>query len=390
MVRFRDRTKFVFILFVCMFVSFCFSASFCIASYNLSNKKTEIVIEETKVELTQVKYPQNNIPNGVATQSTIKNSLNSSVSVTARTKTGISHGSGTIIGNDASHYSYIVTCNHVIENAYPNMIVVTFNDQTEVFATFVGGDPKTDVAVLKVEGINHTISETILNNDQIFAGENIYVIGNALGIYGFSVTTGCISQQQERQVTVEDYGTFDVLQTDSAVNNGVSGGGMFDTNGTLVGMISCGYDSSVAQNINFVLPIYKVMDVVKDLLENKDAETGYGYVPGRYSIDLTIATWGDSPSYALVTEVPKNSSFYGTDESTSLMEFDLLKSIQIGDGVIQTISSAPALVDIFNEAKQAGKIDVGTQIKFVACKNSGINNEERNVTITIKQFVFSL
>ena len=100
MVRFKDSTKFVFILFVCMFVSTCFSLSICLFSYNLSNKQQEIVIEQTKVELKQVQYPENNIPNGVASQSTIQNSLNSSVSVVARKSSSISYGSGTIIGSD--------------------------------------------------------------------------------------------------------------------------------------------------------------------------------------------------------------------------------------------------------------------------------------------------
>lgn len=389
MVRFRDSTKFVFVLFVCMFMTVCCCGAFCVSLYNKENQNTEIVIEQNNIQINQVEYAPNHIPNGYATQATIQNSLNSSVSIKAEGTTGYSNGSGTIIGADSTH-SYIVTCHHVIEGVKPDKIAITFNDGTTQYATFVGSDVKTDVAVLKIVGTNHTISETILNNNQIFAGENVYIIGNSLGLYGFSVTTGCISQKQERQVTVADFGTFDVLQTDSAVNNGVSGGGMFDTNGTLVGMISCGYDNAVAQNVNFVLPIYKVMETVKSLLENTDSTTGYGYVPGRYNIDLMIATWGDEPSYALVTSVPTNSSFYGTDKATSLFEFDLLKTVQIGDEMIQTIQSAPALVDIFAAAKQNDQISVGTQVKFIACENSGINNLEREVVITIKQFVYAL
>ncbi len=389
MVRFRDSTKLVFLLFICMFMTTCFSACFYFYTKNIANNQTAIVVEQHKVEMKQVEY-YNEIPTGAPTKSTIENSLNSSVSINATTKNGLSMGSGTIIGSDNTQYSYIVTCHHVVADAYTNGIEITFNNGTKTQATFVGGDPKTDVAVLKISGTNHTISESILNNDQIFAGEDVYIIGNTLGLYGFSVMKGCLSQQQERQVNVPDYGVMDVLQTDSAVNQGVSGGGMFDANGTLVGMISCGYDNTVAQNVNFVLPIYKVMDVVKALLENKDAETGYGYVPGRYNIDLTIATWGDSPSYALVTDVPKNSSFYGTNKENSLMQYDLLKSIQFDDGIVQTVPSAQGLVDIFSEAKLTNKLNVGTQIKIVACENRGINNVERLVTVTVKQYVYSL
>lgn len=389
MVRFRDSTKFVFILFICMFISTCFSASFCLYSYNAANQKTEIVIEQNKVELKQVDY-SNNIPSGSPTKTTIQNSLNSSVSLNVLTENGLAMGSGTIIGSDNVNYSYIVTCHHIIDGAYPDAIAVTFNDGTKTLATFVGADPKTDVAVLRVDGANHTVSETILNNNQIFAGEDVYVIGNTLGLYGFSVAKGCISQQQERQINVPDYGLMDVLQTDASANEGTSGGGMFDANGTLVGMISCGYDNSVAQNVNFVLPIYKVMNVVKDLMDNKDPETGFGFVPGRYNIELFVNTWGSSPSYVIVTEIPKQSSFYGTNKATSLMQYDLLKSVQFGDDMIQTIQSAQGLVDLFSEAKQANKISVGSQIKFVACENCGINDIERTVTITIKQFVFCL
>lgn len=390
--KFRESTKFFVIVFVCMAISICFSAGF--SYYVLKNSpKTEIINnynQTNKIELKQVEYKNSEIPNGVATKTTIQNSLNSSVSVIATTSTGRSMGSGTVIASDNINYSYIVTCYHIIENSTTKNVKVIFNDKTEKTGVLVGADPKTDVAVLKVEGITYTISETILDNNQIFAGENIYIIGNSLGIYDFTVTTGCLSQQQERQVTIENYGTFDVLQTDSAVNSGVSGGGMFDTSGTLVGMISCGYDPSIAQNINFVLPIYKVMTIVANLIENIDTETGMGYVDGRYNIELYIATWGDTPSYPIVTEVPKNSSFYGTNKETSLMAYDLLKAIQIDDGTIITLSSAQALVDLINEAKDNNLIHVGTKLKFTACENRGINNLERSVTITIKQFVFNI
>ena len=390
MVRFSDSTKFVFMLFVCMLVSVCLSFSFCLFMQNKANKTPEIIVMQDSVEIKQVEYKAGEIPNGVASKTTIENSLNSSVSISALSQNSISSGSGTIIGSDNSGNYYVVTCHHVVEGAFSDGIQLTFNDGSKKYATFVGSDPQTDVAVLKFEGTNQVVSEVISNNDQVFAGENIYVIGNSLGLYGFSVTTGCLSQQQERQITIEDFGTFDVLQTDSAVNHGVSGGGLFDTHGTLVGMISCGYDNTVAQNINFVLPIYKVMEVVQDLLENKDSATGYGYVPGRYNIDLYIATWGNSPSYAIVTDVPTNSSFYGTDKATSLQKYDLIKTIQIGDGIFQTVSSSSALIQIISDAKDHGDIDVNKTITLKVCENSGINDIERTVTITIKQYVYAL
>ena len=390
MVRFSDSTKFVFMLFVCMLVSVCLSFSFCLFMQNKAKQTPEIIVMQDSVEIKQVEYKAGEIPNGVASKTTIENSLNSSVSISALSQNSMSSGSGTIIGSDNSGNYYVVTCHHVVEGAFSDGIQLTFNDGSKKYATFVGSDPQTDVAVLKFEGTNQVVSEVISNNNQIFAGENIYVIGNSLGLYGFSVTTGCLSQQQERQITIEDFGTFDVLQTDSAVNHGVSGGGLFDTHGTLVGMISCGYDNTVAQNINFVLPIYKVMEVVQDLLENKDSATGYGYVPGRYNIDLYIATWGNSPSYAIVTDVPTNSSFYGTDKATSLQKYDLIKTIQIGDGIFQTVSSSSALIQIISDAKDHGDIDVNKTITLKVCENSGINDIERTVTITIKQYVYAL
>ncbi len=391
MVKFRDSTKFVFMLFVCMLLTVSISFAVCFTAQNKtkSNKTDVLQPIQNTIEINQIEYTNQNIPNGFASQETIAKSLNSSVSVSVTTSDGNSFGSGTIVGADSTN-SYVVTCHHVIEDAKLNSIMLTFSDGTKKQASFVGSDPKTDVAVLKVEDTTHPVCNTILNNDQIFAGENVYVIGNALGVYDFSVSTGCISQKAERQVTIPNFGTFDVLQTDAPINHGVSGGGMFDSHGTLVGMISCGYDGDAIQNVNFVLPIYKVMEIVSALLTNTDSVSGFGFVPDRISIDLMIATWGESPSYAIVTDVPKTSSFYGTNKDTSLFKFDLLKSVQIGDDIIQIITSAPALAGIIQEAKDNDKLHVGTQIKFVACENSGINNIERNVVITLKQYVYVL
>lgn len=134
-------------------------------------------------------------------------------------------GSGFVISADG----YIVTNNHVIEQA--DEILVEFFNGTELPAVLVGTDPRTDIAVLKVEPVQPLPFVAFGNSDLARVGDWVLAIGNPLG-QGFSVSAGIVSARNR-----ELSGSFDdFIQTDAAINRGNSGGPLFNMNGEVIGV----------------------------------------------------------------------------------------------------------------------------------------------------------
>ncbi|MBQ2756282.1 MAG: trypsin-like peptidase domain-containing protein [Oscillospiraceae bacterium] len=186
--------------------------------------------------------------------------------------TTVGSGSGVIISDDG----YIVTNNHVIENS--DKITVILRDGTEYDATLVGTDDVVDIAVVKIDAQNLPYV-TFGDSDTIQVGEPSIVIGNPLGEFGNSLTSGVISGL-DREITIDDE-TMMLIQTDAAVNPGNSGGGMFNAKGELIGVVVAKSIGTDVEGIGFAIPCNDVSLVVADLIE-------YGYVTGRPQIGIEI------------------------------------------------------------------------------------------------------
>ena len=187
-------------------------------------------------------------------------------------------GSGVIVTADG----YIVTNNHVIEDS--SRITVTLRDGTQYDATLVGTDEKTDLAVLKIDasGLQPAVFGS---SSDLKVGEQAIVIGNPLGQLGGSVTSGIISAL-DREITVDGH-TMALLQTDAAVNPGNSGGGLFNANGELVGIINAKSSGDNVEGLGFAIPSDTVKEVVDAIIQN-------GYVPGRVSLGLSVVDITDA------------------------------------------------------------------------------------------------
>lgn len=186
-------------------------------------------------------------------------------------------GSGVIISGDG----YVVTNHHVVTGA--NKIIVTTQDGKDYDATIVGTDTKSDLAVLKIE-VQGLTPAIFGDSDAIQVGEEAIVIGNPLGKLGGTVTNGIISAKS-RDVTIEGE-TMNLLQTNAAVNPGNSGGGLFDNQGRLVGIINAKSSGSGVEGLGFAIPINTAREVIEDLIER-------GYVSGRPSIGLQLIDVSD-------------------------------------------------------------------------------------------------
>ena len=214
-------------------------------------------------------------------------------------------GSGVIISEDG----YIITNNHVIDGA--SSIKVTTRDGDSYDAKLIGADSEVDIAVLKIEATGLKAA-VFGDSSKLNVGSKAVIIGNPLGTLGGSVTEGIISAL-DRSIVI-DGKTMHLMQTDAAVNPGNSGGGMFNGQGELTGIVvakSSSTSSESIDNIGFVIPINTVLDILGDL---KD----YGYVRGRADtgmsfIDLTNQMYayyyyGNSASGVYISSVESGSN----------------------------------------------------------------------------------
>ena len=175
-------------------------------------------------------------------------------------------GSGFIISEDG----YIITNYHVIENA--EVVNVVLFDNTEVEADIIGGDEKTDIALIKIEPPFELDKVTFGDSDAIRVGDWVPAIGNPFGLGG-SVTAGIVSAKS-RDIAAGPYDNF--IQTDAAINQGSSGGPMFNTKGEVIGINSALFSTSGNNmGIGFAIPINIVEWIVKQLEQSGEVKRGW-------------------------------------------------------------------------------------------------------------------
>ena len=254
-------------------------------------------------------------------------------------------GSGVIISQDG----YILTNNHVINGA--NSVKVRLRDSTEYDATIVGSDSDNDIALLKVNATGLSPA-TFGDSNSLAVGDYVVAIGNPLGELGGTVTDGIISALA-RKVTIEDT-QMTLLQTNAQVNPGNSGGGLFNANGELVGIVNAKQSATEVEGIAFAIPINNVLDILSDLKE-------YGYVTGKVDlgIDFTDITSDETAfyygvnqtgCYVLSVDSGSNAEKAGvtrgdlvtkvndTDVSSSSDITAALEKAEVGDTVTFTVS----------------------------------------------------
>jgi len=199
---------------------------------------------------------------------------------------------------------YIVTNNHVVENA--SRIVVTFSDGTQVDAKLIGTDPATDLAVIQVTGVDASLIKPIklADSTQAKVGQIVVAIGSPFQLQG-TMTTGIVSalgrtmestaasssNLNSSSATASYYSIPDIIQTDAAINHGNSGGPLVDLNGQVIGVntaITSTSDSSAG--IGYAIPSAIVKLVTANLIATGTAEHTYlGISTLDLNADISIA-----------------------------------------------------------------------------------------------------
>ena len=178
-------------------------------------------------------------------------------------------GSGVIISTDG----FIITNNHVVEEA--DELKVLLNDDRELTARVIGTDPKTDVAVIKIEAENLPAA-TLADSAKLRVGDVVFAIGNPLGV-GQTVTMGIVSATGRKVGILDEVGGYeDFIQTDAAINQGNSGGALIDARGRLVGINSAIISTSQGNiGIGFAVPINLASSIMHSLIDTGTVSRGY-------------------------------------------------------------------------------------------------------------------
>lgn len=225
----------------------------------------------------------------VVIEATIEGSSLMGIPVTAT-----SSGSGVIIAEEG----YIVTCNHVVADA--TSIVVTLNSGARYEAVIAGYDTRSDLAVIRIEPKEKLTAAKHGTSAHLVVGEQVVAVGNPLGTLGGTVTDGIISSTA-RDIVMADGNEMTLLQTNAAINQGNSGGGLFNLDGQLIGIVNAKYSAEGVEGLAFAIPSDYALVIEKDLIQ-------YGYVrgipdAGLETIDITVDNYRQYYPYFPVEEL---------------------------------------------------------------------------------------
>lgn len=231
---------------------------------------------------------------------------------TPRTRKALSLGSGVIVSSEG----YILTNNHVIKNA--DQIKVLLSDKREFTGEIIGRDPKTDLAVIKIDAENLPTIK-MGDSDALRVGEIVLAVGSPYGL-NQTITMGIVSAVGRANVGIADYEDF--IQTDAAINPGNSGGALVNAKGKLVGINTAIFSTTGGyQGIGFAIPSNMVKTVMASLIEKGKVVRGWLGVTVQSITPGLAEQFGLEKDYGtLVADVVENSPA----EKAGLMRGDVI------------------------------------------------------------------
>jgi serine protease Do len=269
-----------------------------------------------------------------------------------------SSGSGFLISKDG----YILTNHHVVKDA--DKIIVALSDRREMEAELVGSDPRSDLALLKIEAEDLPYL-TLADSDQLKVGEWVLAIGSPFGL-DYSVTAGIVSAKGRSLPTKDNANYVPFIQTDVAINPGNSGGPLFNLDGEVVGVNSQIFTRSGGSiGLSFAIPASVVINVVDQLKEKGRVTRGWFGVTIQ-DVDKTLAdSFGlDRPRGALIAEISPD----GPADQAGLLPGDVIISFNGTD--VLTSADLPHVV---------GLIQPGTEVSVELMRD----RKRKNLTVEV-------
>ena len=258
-------------------------------------------------------------------------------------------GSGIIISEDG----YVVTNQHVIDGA--TAVDVVLNTGDIYSATVVGQDAKTDLAVLKIDPGEVKLTAAVLGDSTtVEAGELAVAIGNSMGMeFSGSVTAGIVTAVN-RSMTIEGR-TYNLFQTDAAINSGNSGGALINQYGEVIGINSVKLSTTGVEGMGFAIAISEAKPIINDLMQS-------GYVTGRPLVGIGIT----ETRYGLFISSIQEGS--GAEEA----------GLQVNDMILEVEGQKVSSASQVNEIRHGKK--PGEYLKFKILRDS--NTMEISVKLT--------
>ncbi|PLS80670.1 hypothetical protein CYG49_04375 [Candidatus Saccharibacteria bacterium] len=280
----RSRLGLLGAIFLCFVASFLGSWLFLAtglvrpnASQAITENRQQLVSQESEI-ITDVANKVQPSTVSILTQSQGRDMFG-----TLRQRQGA--GTGIIVSKDG----YVLTNKHVIPEGATDVTVVASDGTTYDNVRVIGSDPLNDIAFLKIPNVSNLAAAKIGDSNKVVTGQKVIAIGNALGEYQNTVTSGIISGIG-RPVSASDGEEVeqlnDLFQTDAAINPGNSGGPLLNLNGEVIGVNTAVAEG--AEGIGFAIPINSTKGLLKTVLE--DGEVARAYLGVRYvSINNAIA-----------------------------------------------------------------------------------------------------
>lgn len=279
--------------------------------------------------------------------------------------TAKAEGSGIIISEDG----YILTNNHVINSTSSSSYyeigeatkveVYLYNDENPHTATVVGTDEETDLAVIKIEEENLT-AIGLGDSDTVQVGEFVMAVGNPLGMKS-SVTCGVVSAVN-REVTDSDGKTYKLIQTDTAINSGNSGGALVNSEGNLIGINTLKVSETGVEGMGFAIPVNSAEPIYKQLIQYNKVKRPFIGISGR-EITESLAFRYNLVEGIYVTSV---SEFSGAEKA----------GIKIGDIIIKADGKEVKTMNELNSIRNEHQI--GDEITIT------INRDGKEKDIKVK------
>lgn len=283
------------------------------------------------------------------------------------TSTAEAEGSGIIISEDG----YILTNNHIINSSSSssfyevgeaNKVTITlYNDETEYEGTIVGTDEQTDLAVIKIDKTGLTAA-TLGDSASVQVGEFTMAVGNPLGMQS-SVSSGMISAVN-RKVTSDGI-TFTLIQTDTAINSGNSGGALVNSKGEVIGINTLKISGSGVEGMGFAIPINSAKPIYEQLIQYNKVKRPYIGISGR---DLDERT-------AKANDLVVGIYILSIDEFSAAEKAGL----RIGDVVTSLDGKKVTTMDELNEIKNT--YNIGDEITLTIYRNGN----EKEIKLTLQE-----
>ncbi|MDD4698980.1 MAG: trypsin-like peptidase domain-containing protein [Oscillospiraceae bacterium] len=246
---------------------------------------------------------------------------------------------------------YIITNDHIYENIESPQFLINTYDGKEYKATYVAGDARSDLAVLKIDGVSDLTPAVFGNSSELVVGESVIAIGYPAGFNESPImTSGMISSVGRRATTTSSYSTK-FIQTDSAINPGSSGGALINSYSQVVGITSAKLVGNEYDSIGFAIPSVQVKKVVDSLIE-------YSYVKNRAKlginytmVDSVTASLNNVPTGLYVASISADSGMYNIGVNvgdiithisdatikTSSIALDIIEASSVGDVLVMTV-----------------------------------------------------